>query len=209
MELYGQGKILVCVDQKTQIQALERLYPDIPMTYEHIRKREYHYKRHGVLNLIAGLVVATGDVIGGCYQRNRNIEFCDFLARAYYHFKDSNEIHIIADNYSTHAHVNVCLLVARFCGIEISMENLKTKKHRVKFLESNDKKIIFHFLPTHASWLNQIEIWFSILSKKVIRNGNFPGTFDLANKIIDYMNLEWNPNAHPFQWTYKGKVCCA
>lgn len=209
MELYKQGKVLLCVDQKTQIQALQRLFPDIPMIPGHIRKREYHYERHGTLNLIAGFVVATGAILGGCYQRNRNFEFCDFLERAYYQFQKFKEIHFIADNYGTHTHMNVCLLVAKLCGIEISKKELKTKKQRKEFLELEGKKIVFHFLPIHASWLNQIEIWFSILSKKVIRNGNFSGIPDLANKITNYMDLEWNPNAHPFQWTYKGKVCCA
>jgi len=206
---YQQGKIILCVDQKTQIQALERLHPDIPSTFGHIGKREYHYKKHGVLNLIAGLEVATGNVIGGCYESNSNIEFCDFLLRAYCQLRNSNEINLIVDNYGTHTHMNVCRLVAKLCGAEISEKELKTKKQRVRFLESAGKKIIFHFLPTHASWLNQIEIWFSILSKKVIRRGNFSGKIDLATKITNYMDLEWNQNAHPFQRTYKGKVCCA
>ena len=106
--------------------------------------------------------------------------------------------------------MNTCLLVAKFCNIGISKAKLKTKKQRVEFLKSKNKWIIFHFLPTHASWLNQIEIWFSILYEKIIKRGSFSSIEDLNNQILDFIEIEWNQkNAHPFQWTYKGKVCYA
>jgi transposase len=186
MEYYAQNILVLCTDQKTGIQALQRLFPDRSVAVGHIRKREYHYKRHGTKNLIAGFAVATGEVFG-----------------------TFEEIHILADNYGTHTHMNTCLRVAALCGIDVSEEELKKKEQRIGFLEREDKRIVFHFLPTHASWLNQIEIWFNILEKKALKNGDFSGTDDLVSKIMKYMELEWNPKAHPFQWTYKGKVCCA
>lgn len=209
MEYYAQNKLVLCTDQKTGIQALQRLLPDKPVAVGHIRKREYHYKRHGTKNLIAGFVVATGEVIGKCYDRNRNVEFCDFLTHADDKFGTFEETHILADNYGTHTHMNTCLRVATLCGIDVSEEELKTKEQRIEFLEREGKRVVFHFLPTHASWLNQIEIWFNILGKKAIRNGDFSDTDDLVSKIMKYMEFEWNSKAHPFQWTYKGKVCCA
>lgn len=209
MEYYAQNKLVLCTDQKTGIQALQRLLPDKPVAVGHVRKREYHYKRHGTKNLIAGFVVATGEVIGKCYDRNRNVEFCDFLTHADDKFGTFEETHILADNYGTHAHMNTCLRVATLCGIDVSEEELKTKEQRIEFLEREGKRVVFHFLPTHASWLNQIEIWFNILEKKAIRNGDFSDTNDLVSKIMKYMEFEWNSKAHPFQWTYKGKVCCA
>jgi transposase len=209
IDYYAQNILVLCTDQKTGIQALQRLFPDKPVVSGHIRKREYHYKRHGTKNLIAGFAVATGEVIGRCYDRNRNVEFCDFLTYTDDKFGTFEETHILADNYGTHTHMNTCLRVATLCGIEISEEELKKKKQRIEFLEREDKRIVFHFLPTHASWLNQIEIWFNILEKKAIRNGDFSDTDDLISKIMKYIELEWNPKAHPFQWTYKGKVCCA
>lgn len=209
MEYYAQNKLVLCTDQKTGIQALQRLLPDKPVAVGHIRKREYHYKRHGTKNLIAGFVVATGEVIGKCYDRNRNVEFCDFLTHADDKFGTFEETHILADNYGTHTHMNTCLRVATLCGIDVSEEELKTKEQRIEFLEREGKRVVFHFLPTHASWLNQIEIWFNILEKKAIRNGDFSDTNDLVSKIMKYMEFEWNSKAHPFQWTYKGKVCCA
>ena len=208
-EMYEQNKILISIDQKTGIQALERLFPDKLVKSGHIKKREHSYKRHGIKNLIAGFTVATGKVIERCYDRNRNIEFRDILSIIYEENKTRDEIHFIADNYGTHTHLNTCLLVAKWCGIEIDEKDLNTKQKRVEFLKQKNKKIIFHFLPTHASWLNQIEIWFSILQRKMIKCGNFFSIKDLEQKIKNYIEKEWNLNAHPFQWTYKGKVCCA
>lgn len=208
-EMYEQNKILISIDQKTSIQALERLFPDKLVKLGRIKKREHGYKRHGTKNLIAGFVVATGKILGKCYDRNRNIEFRDILSLIYEENKTRDEIHFIADNYGTSTHLNTCLLVAELCKIEIDETDLRTKQQRVEFLKQKNKKIIFHFLPTHASWLNQIEIWFSILHRKIIKCGSFSGVKDLEKKIKNYIEKDWNLNAHPFQWTYKGKVCCA
>ena len=208
-EMYEQNKILISIDQKTGIQALERLYADKLVNQGQIKRREHSYKRHGTKNLIAGFEVATGNVIGRCYDRNRNIEFRDILSLIYEENKMRDEIHFIADNYGTSTHLNTCLFVAELCEIEMDEADLKTKKQRVDFLKQKNKKIIFHFLPTHASWLNQIEIWFSILHRKIIKLGNFSGLEDLEKKIKKYIEKDWNLNAHPFQWTYNGKVCCA
>lgn len=207
--MHEQNKFLISIDQKTGIQALERLFPDKLVRSGYIKRREHSYKRHGTINLIAGFVVATGEIIGKCYDRNRNIEFRDILSLIYEKNKTRDEIHLIADNYGTHTHLNTCLLVAKICGINVDEKCLKTKQQRVEFLKQEDKKIIFHFLPTHASWLNQIEIWFSLLQGKIIKRGNFSSVQDLEQKIKDYIEKDWNLNAHPFQWTYKGKVCCA
>ena len=95
------------------------------------------------------------------------------------------------------------------CGVKIDEKEINKKQKRVEFLKQKKKKIIFHFLPTHASWLNQIEVWFSILHGKIIKGGNFSSVKDLEKKIKDYIEKDWNLTAHPFQWTYKGKVCCA
>jgi len=208
-EMHAQNKILISIDQKTGIQAIERLFPDKLVKPGFIKKREHSYKRHGTKNLIAGFVVATGKVIGKCYDRNRNIEFRNILSIIYEENKTRDEIHFIADNYGTSTHLNTCLLVAKLCKIDIGENDLKTKQQRVEFLKKDGKKIIFHFLPIHASWLNQIEIWFSILQRKIIKCGNFSSIKDLEKKIKNYIEKDWNINAHPFQWTYNGKVCCA
>jgi transposase len=210
LEQHKQNRLLLSIDQKTGIQALERLHPDKLVKPGYKKKIEHGYKRHGTKNLIAGLVVATGKVVGKCYERNRNFEFVNYLTNVFNTFHTFDGIDIIADNYGTHTHLNTCLLVAKFCNINISKSELKTKKQRIEFLTSKNKWVVFHFLPTHASWLNQIEIWFSILREKIIKRGNFSSKQDLVEKIMNYIELEWNnKHAHPFQWTYKGKVCYA
>jgi transposase len=210
LDYYKRNILLLSLDQKTGIQALERLFPHKLVKPGHIKKIEHHYRRHGIRNLIASFVVATGEVIGNLYSRNRNFELTNHLTDVFNKYYTYDELHIIADNYGTATHLNTCLLVAKFCNKKISKDKLKTKKQRVEFLKSKGKWIVFHFLPTHASWLNQIEIWFSILHRKVIKKGNFESMQDLDNKIMNFIKIEWNQkNAHPFQWTYKGKVCCA
>jgi transposase len=210
LDYYKKNILVLSLDQKTGIQALERLFPHKLVKPGHVKKVEHHYKRHGTRNLIASLVVATGEIHGRLYSRNRNFELCNHLTDVFNKCHKYEKIHIIADNYGTSSHINTCLLVARFCNIKITKEELKTKKQRVEFLKSKDKWVVFHFLPTHASWLNQIEIWFSILHKKVIKGGDFHGIEDFINKVMNFIEMEWNQkNAHPFQWTYKGKVCCA
>ncbi len=209
-DYYKRNILILSLDQKTEIQALERLFPSKLVKSGYRKRIEYHYKRHGIRNLMAGLIVATGEVFGRLYSRNRNFEFTNYLSYFFNKFNTFKQIHIIVDNYGTHTHLNTCLLVAQFCNIKISKSQLKTKKQRKEFLSMKDKWIVFHFLPTHASWLNQIEIWFSILHWKIIKRGNFSSTNDLDNKIMDFIEIEWNQkNAHPFQWTYKGKVCYA
>jgi len=210
IDYYKRNILLLSLDQKTGIQALERLFPDKLVRPGHIKKIEHHYKRHGIRNLIGGLVVATGEVFGKLYSRNRNFELGNYLAYVFNKCHRYKQIHIIADNYGTHTHLNTCLLVAKFCSIKISKTKLKTKKQRVEFLKSKNKWIVFHFLPTHASWLNQIEIWFSILYEKILKRGSFSSIEDLNKQIMDFIEIQWNQkNAHPFQWTYKGKVCYA
>jgi transposase len=210
LDYYKKNILLVCIDQKTGIQALERIFPDKIVKPGQIKRIEHGYYRHGIRNLIAGFVVATGKVFGKLYGRNRNFELSNFLAGLFNTHNTYDKIHVIADNYGTATHINTCLMVAKFCNVKISKNKLKTKEQRVKFLKSNRKWVVFHSLPTHASWLNQIEIWFSILHRKIIKKGNFSSLNELDNKIMNYIECEWNKkNAHPFQWTYKGKTCYA
>ena len=122
-EMHEQNKILISIDQKTGIQALERLFGDKPVKPGYIKRREHSYKRHGIKNLIAGFVVATGKILGKCYDRNRNIEFKDILSLIYEENKTRDEIHFIADNYGTHTHLNTCLLVAKLCKIKVDDKN--------------------------------------------------------------------------------------
>jgi transposase len=175
-----KGVRILCIDEKSQIQALERLVPDRPMTFGRIQLREFYYHRHGVLNLMAAFDVKTGKVFGRCFPRNRHEEFLEFLDGLFDFYSDELLICVL-DNLKTHKHEEVEARVAQ-------------EKGRVRF----------QFLPTHASWLNQVEIWFARLQREVLRRGSFSGLRDLEEKIMVYIKWYNKMQAHPYRWTYRG-----
>jgi len=175
-----KGVRILCIDEKSQIQALERLVLDRPMTFGRIQLREFYYRRHGVLNLMAAFDVKTGKVFGRCFSRNRHEEFLEFLDGLFDFYSDEPLICVL-DNLRTHMHEEVEARVARERG-----------------------RVRFQFLPTHASWLNQVEIWFARLQREVLRRGSFSGLRDLEEKIMVYIKWYNKTRAHPYRWTYRG-----
>ena len=174
-----ENALVLSVDEKTGMQALGRKYPNKPMRPGYPEKIESHYVRHGTKSLIAALAVHKGEVIGKCYDRHRHEEFIDFLGETEKAYPDK-ELHLIVDNLSVHKHKDV-----------------------KKWLEEREGKIKLHFTPTHASWLNQIELWFSILSRKVLKRGIFSSRKDLVKRVMKFIE-EYNQEARPFKWTYTG-----
>ncbi|MEW6276949.1 MAG: IS630 family transposase [Bacillota bacterium] len=168
--------VVICVDERTGIQALERKHPGLPMLPGHCQKQEFEYKRHGTFCLIAGLNIATGKVFGQCYERHTNVEFRDFLEKLLASFANQ-KLYIILDNLRTHLHSNVMELVA---------------KHNIQLV----------FLPFHGSWLNQIEIWFGILNGKCIRRADWESIAIGMEEVTNFVTT-WNENwAHPFKWKF-------
>lgn len=175
-----ENALVLSVDEKTSIQALGRKHPPKPMEPEKPERVEHEYVRHGTKSLIAALLVHKGEVMGKCYDRHRHQEFLDFLKEVETNLPDK-ELHLIVDNLSVHKHKNV-------------KEYLKQRKNR----------IFLHFTPTHASWLNQIELWFSILSRKILKRGIFNSKKELVDSIMKFIN-QYNKQAKPFRWTYAGE----
>jgi transposase len=170
-----ENAIVLCCDEKSQIQALNRTQKTLPMQPGHAEQRTHDYVRHGTTTLFAALEIATGKVTGVCKNRHRHQEFLAFLkhlARAY----PDRELHLVMDNYATHKHPNV-----------------KT------WLAANPR-IHVHFTPTSASWLNLVEVWFSIIERQAIRRGSFGSVRDLMIKIRAFIT-GWNDRKHPFIWT--------
>jgi len=203
LKMYERGEILLSVDEKTSIQALERKYPHKPMMPGRVELIEHEYKRHGTCCLTAGLEVATGEVMG-LLTPNRPAEvFAEFIQWICQAYAEARSIHIVMDNLNTHYHALTCQVVAEFC--QCSMGKIKTGRQRRDFLADPSKSVVFHFTPSHASWLNQIEIWFSTLVRKVIRRGDFSSVDDLQDKIIEFIEYYNEYLAKPYKWTYTGR----
>ena len=174
-----QNAVVLSIDEKSQIQALDRTAPILPTQPKKIERRSYDYKRHGTTTLFAALDVATGKVTASMKPRHRHQEFLAFLkqvARAYPPTPDGGELHLVMDNYAAHKHPKV-----------------KT------WLEANPR-IHVHFTPTHASWMNLVEAWFSLAERQAIHRGVYTSVKDLNAKLRAYID-GWNDRAHPFTWT--------
>ncbi|HOO93654.1 MAG TPA: IS630 family transposase, partial [Opitutales bacterium] len=203
LNMYERGEILLSVDEKTSIQALGRRYPHKPMIPGRRELIEHEYKRHGTCCLTAGLEVATGEVMG-LLTPNRPAEvFAEFLAWVCQTYSEARRIHVVLDNLNTHYHTLTCEVVADLCKRKLGP--MPTGRERKAFLADSSKRIVFHFTPSHASWLNQIEIWFSTLARKVLHRGDFSSVDDLQDKIIAFIEYYDMHLAKPYQWTYTGK----
>jgi transposase len=170
-----ENAIVLCCDEKSQIQALNRTQKTLPMQPGHAEQRTHDYVRHGTTTLFAALEIATGRITGVCKNRHRHQEFLAFLkhvARAY----PDGELHLVMDNYAAHKHPNVNAWLA------------------------GNPRIHVHFTPTSGSWLNLVEVWFSIIERQAIHRGSFPSVRDLMIKIRAFIN-GWNDRCHPFIWT--------
>jgi transposase len=169
------GAVVLCVDEKTQVQALDRTQPMLPIDFDRSEKRTHDYRRHGTTNLFAALEVATGRVTARCFPKRRGEEFLTFIKQVAAAYPD-RELHVVVDNLSTHTTDELDAWLA---------------KH---------PRITFHFTPTGSSWLNMVEIWFGIITRQAIRRGSFPSVRVLIRTIEDYV-AAWNTDAEPFTWT--------
>jgi transposase len=166
--------LVLCVDEKSQIQALNRTQPLLPMKFGHPECRTHDYERNGTTTLFAALNRATGEVVGKCKNNHKHEDFLDFLRILDKEYPEG-EIHLVLDNYGTHKHPKV----------------------RAWF--SRHPRYTLHFTPTSASWMNQVETWFSILSRRAIRRGSFNGVTPLRKAIHGFID-QWNEDAAPFKW---------
>ena len=170
------GAVVLSFDEKTQVQALDRTQPLLPLSFGRAEQRTHDYLRHGTTNLFAALDVGTGKVTTDCFSRRRRTEFLVFMDRVIQAVPAGRDVHVIVDNLSTHK------------GDDVSAWLTKNPKVRL------------HYTPTGSSWLNHIEIWLNIITKQAIRRGTFSSVFDLIKRLRNYTDT-WNTNSKPFCWT--------
>jgi putative transposase len=168
--------MVLCVDEKSQIQALDRTQPMLPLGLGYVEGVTHDYKRHGTTTLFAAFDIISGQVLTQCKPRHRHQEFLSFLCHVDANIPEDLDIHLVIDNYSTHKHAKVR-----------------------KWLAARPRYHV-HYTPTYSSWLNQVEIWFNIITQKAIRRGTFRSVKDLINKIKIFVD-QYNRNSKPFMWT--------
>ncbi|MCK5777137.1 MAG: IS630 family transposase [Bacteroidales bacterium] len=201
------------IDEKTGIQALERIAPDKKAMPGNPKKREVEYKRHGTLCLIPSFDVATGRIIEYSIGKTRNeLDFLEQVTKTINSDPDARWI-FIADQLNTHKSESLVRMIAMVEGISPQklgqkgkfgiLKNLKT---RMEFIESKEHRIRFFYTPKHCSWLNQIEIWFGIITRKLLRKLSCESLEKLEEKIIEFINYFNATMSKPFKWTYQGKI---
>jgi transposase len=177
-----QNAVVLCVDEKPQVQALERAQPVLPAVPGVPERRSHDYYRHGVSSLFAALEIATGKVVGECYQRHTNDEFLAFLKLVASEYPE-DELHLVVDNYGTHTHPNV----------------------KAWLTEPANQRITLHFTPTGCSWLNLVEVFFSIITRQALRRGSVTSVDELVTAIENFIG-NYNQDCKPFVWTKPADV---
>ena len=177
-----QGSVVISVDEKTGMQARERCHPDRAVSAGRALRHEYEYKRHGTQALLAGINVHTGEVLAHCKDHRSASDLLELMEEVAQRYPQRT-VHVIWDNLNTH-----------YDGVD---------KRWTSFNARHGHRFVFHYTPKHASWVNQIELFFSILQRRCLKHGSFRSTFHLHTAVLEFVD-QWNRKARPFRWTFSG-----
>jgi hypothetical protein len=197
--------LLLCTDEKSGMQVLQRLRPTRPARPGQPERRERDYVRHGTRALIASLAVPTGKVVWDVGPRRTNDDFAAHLLHALRHFAGREQITWVVDNLNTHYSLQACEILAAVNGRPFWPRALRTGAQRRAFLSDAGYPFRFVYLPRHGSWLNQVELFFSVLARRFLRRGDFSSAAAFEARLRVFLEDYDARQAHPYRWTYTGQ----
>ncbi len=203
-EFYQHGRLVICCDEKTGMQILERKHPTKPAVPGKVERREHEYIRHGTRALIASFAVPTGQVAWNLGTTRTSEDFATHLCCARKQFPEMDRYDWVMDNLNTHWSLDVCRVVAEWCDVPFVKKQLQRGADRRAFLTDPSHKHVFHFTPKHGSWLNQVELWFGVLERRFLRRGEFRSPKEFEQRLRSFLDDYNACYAHPYRWTYTG-----
>lgn len=208
---------VISIDELTGVQALERKHPGLPLAPGKVERREFEYIRHGTLTFIFSRDVATGEVIApSCGPTRTEADFLKHLQGVVASDPEAARWHFVVDNLNIHCSESLVRYVAAQSGLnklDLGVKGksgiLANRKSRAAFLSEASHHIVFHYTPKHSSWVKQIEIWLSILVRKLRKRSSFSSVADLQSKVLEFVEYYNRSMAKAFKWTYQGKALAA